>query len=64
MTAIEAYYWVIAEMEADPDDRNPIDEDDLLAAWIALHGREPDEEDTEQGVCGLWTDCVNQVRDV
>lgn len=59
MTEAEAREWVLAEMEADPSDQNTPDDDDLIAAWAALYGRQPDDDDVERG---LWTDCVNAVE--
>ena len=61
MSANEAREWVLSEMESDSSDQTTPDLDDLIAAWAALYGRQPDDEDMGLGVSGLWTDCVNAV---
>lgn len=52
MTKIEAAEWV-----REQDEQSEIDSDDLLAAYRALMGREPEQEDYD---LGLWSVVVTE----
>ena len=49
MTKAEAIEWVYGQ-----DESGECDHDDLRAAFAALYGREPTEDDEQEG---LWSHC-------
>jgi hypothetical protein len=50
MTEAEAVEWVY-----DQDEQGEVDQDDLLAAFVALYGREPDDDEYRD----MWSHCCN-----
>ncbi len=51
----QARAWV----KAQGGDQDPVDYEELIAAWRALYEREPEGEERE--TWRLWTDCVAYV---
>lgn len=52
MTEAEAIEWVYSQ-----DESQEVDQDQLEAAFAALHGRPADDEDRQNG---LWSLCCNR----
>jgi hypothetical protein len=53
MSELEAREWVRSH-----DDSDSSDDDQLPEVFVALYGREPDEQDIEEG---LWSHCCAAV---